>query len=287
MKRGLASLVIALSLVIGIPVAGDATTVTRYLGEAIRRLPVASENRSGYDRSKFNLWITWPNGCDTREQVLKNESLVPETRGGGCSATRGEWFSYYDARTWRNPSEVDIDHLVPLAEAWDSGARRWSGATRERYANDLGDSRTLVAVTDNVNQSKGDQDPAEWLPTFSRCRYVAQWVAVKTRWHLKVDRAEKAALSRVASRCGNPVMKVTLATIALSGSGGGGGGEGGNCSPSYPTVCIPPPPPDLNCGDISYRNFRVVGSDPHRFDGDHDGVGCEDARVTKAREAVS
>jgi micrococcal nuclease len=54
-----------------------------------------------------------------------------------------------------------------------------------------------------------------------------------------------------------------------------GGGSGDNCHPSYPTVCIPPPPPDLDCGDISYRRFQVVGSDPHGFDGDGDGVGCE------------
>jgi uncharacterized protein DUF1524 len=59
---------------------------------------------------------------------------------------------------------VDIDHLVPLAEAWDSGARTWSSGHRRSFANDVGDSRSLVAVTDNVNQSKGDQDPAEWLP---------------------------------------------------------------------------------------------------------------------------
>jgi hypothetical protein len=57
--------------------------------------------------------------------------------------------------------------------------------------------------------------------------------------------------------------------------GGGGGGGGGSCDPSYPTVCIPSPPPDLDCGDISYTNFKVVGADPHHFDGDHDGTGCE------------
>ncbi len=57
--------------------------------------------------------------------------------------------------------------------------------------------------------------------------------------------------------------------------GGGGGGGGGNCDPSYPTVCIPPPPPDLDCGDVPYRNFKVLPPDPHHFDGDHDGIGCE------------
>jgi hypothetical protein len=62
---------------------------------------------------------------------------------------------------------------------------------------------------------------------------------------------------------------------ASSGGGGGGGGGGGDCSPSYPTVCIPPPPPDLNCSDVKYTNFKVVPPDPHGFDGDNDGVGCE------------
>lgn len=52
-------------------------------------------------------------------------------------------------------------------------------------------------------------------------------------------------------------------------------GAGARCDPSYPTVCIPPPPPDLDCADIPYRRFRVIGRDPHRFDGDHDGTGCE------------
>lgn len=57
--------------------------------------------------------------------------------------------------------------------------------------------------------------------------------------------------------------------------GGGGGGGGGNCHPSYPTVCIPPPPPDLDCAQVNASNFTVVGSDPHGFDGDGDGIGCE------------
>jgi micrococcal nuclease len=53
------------------------------------------------------------------------------------------------------------------------------------------------------------------------------------------------------------------------------GGGGGNCDPSYPGTCIPAYPPDLDCGEISDRNFDVIGSDPHGFDGDNDGIGCE------------
>jgi hypothetical protein len=128
---------------------------------AARRLPVAPERRDGYDRDLFRLWVDADGDCqDTRDEVLAAESRV---RVRGCDITHGRWLSYYDGVTWSDSGDVDIDHLVPLAEAWDSGARRWSPGTRERYANDLGDRRSLVAVTDNVNQSKSDQDLAEWL----------------------------------------------------------------------------------------------------------------------------
>ncbi len=103
--------------------------------------------------------------------------------------------------------------MVPLAEAWDSGAGRWNHDTRRRYANDLGDHRTLVAVTDNANQSKGDQDVAEWLPDFNVCRYTTQWVAVKLRWSLAVDDTERDVLTDLAAGCRNIRITVTKAPI--------------------------------------------------------------------------
>lgn len=151
--------------------------------------------------------------------------LAQESRESvsGCDITRGSWFSYYDGRTWRASSDADIDHLVPLAEAWASGARRWNPNTRERYANDLGDRRALVAVTDNVNQSKGDQDIAEWQPDRSvRCRYLREWTVVKTRWSLTVNRTEKRYMRRLADRCPNKVLHVDTARIGLGHPGDGG-----------------------------------------------------------------
>jgi hypothetical protein len=125
--------------------------------------------------------------------------------------------SYYDNAVWVSDDDVDIDHLVALAEAWDSGGKRWAARTRDNYANDLGDGRTLLAVTDNVNQSKGDQDVAEWLPPRRsvHCRYVRTYVAVKLRWSLRVDRTEKLVLTREARSCSNPVLHVDTARIAL------------------------------------------------------------------------
>lgn len=173
-------------------------------------LPVAAENRTGYDRSLFKLWIDADsNGCDTREEVLIAESTTTPSTGSGCAVT-GTWFSYYDEQTWTAPGDVDIDHVVPLAEVWDSGGSGWTAKERQNYANDLTDDRTLVAVTDNVNQSKGDQDrgPEEegpWMPSApsATCEYVDTWVAVKSRWSLKVDSAEKSTLTSLAAGCPN------------------------------------------------------------------------------------
>ena len=119
-----------------------------------------------------------------------------------CAATSGSWYSPYDGATWTAASDVDIDHLVPLAEAWDSGASTWTTAKRQSLANDLTRPQ-LIAVTDNVNQSKGDQDPATWLPsrTAYRCTYARAWVQVKYYYDLSVDSAEKSALSSVLNGC--------------------------------------------------------------------------------------
>lgn len=100
----------------------------------------------------------------------------------------------------------------PLAEAWDSGASAWSGKRRERYANDLGDSRALVAVTARSNRQKSDQDVTEWLPDEAMvCRYVADWTAIKLRWNLTLDPVEQQTLTGLAANCPNPPVTVTTA----------------------------------------------------------------------------
>jgi hypothetical protein len=176
-----------------------AETYSAPLQTAIGSLPVASEVRTGYSRDKFKLWVDADgDGCDTRKEVLISEADDPPTLGSGCALSVGRWFSYYDRVSWTDQSRIDIDHMVPLAEAWDSGARSWTSAQRESYANDLGDSRALVGVTDSVNQAKGDQDPAEWIPTYDRCAICAS-VAVKIRWRLTVNSTEKTALQNLTS----------------------------------------------------------------------------------------
>jgi hypothetical protein len=194
------------------PAARAAESYSAPFLTAISDLPVAGEVRTGYDRTLFNHWIDADgDGCNTRNEVLIAEADDPVTVGSGCSLSGGRWFSYYDRVSWTSTSDVDIDDMVPLAEAWDSGARSWTSAQREAYANDLGDSRSLVGVTDNVNQTKGDQDPATWMPQYDACRYLREFVAVKIRWRLTVDSAEKSAIQSLASGCTNATITVTRA----------------------------------------------------------------------------
>jgi hypothetical protein len=155
----------------------------------------------GYSRTKFPHWAVVHGNCDAREVVLgrDGEQVVNDDE---CRAVEGTWRSPYDGATWRKASDIDIDHMVPLSEAWKSGADDWTTARRKSFANDL-DSSQLWAVTDNVNQAKGDKDPAVWKPPLDsfHCTYARSWISVKTRWGLSVDRAEKAALASMLDRC--------------------------------------------------------------------------------------
>jgi hypothetical protein len=168
----------------------------------LNALTVASEgSMTGYDRALFPHWITISGTCDTRETVLKRDGSGVVVNSS-CQATSGSWYSPYDGATWFAASDVDIDHVVPLAEAWRSGASSWSTSTRQAFANDLSYPQ-LIAVTDNVNQSKGDQDPSTWQPPLSsyRCTYSKMWIRSKYHWGLKLQSSEKTALQSMLNTC--------------------------------------------------------------------------------------
>ncbi|WP_405799706.1 HNH endonuclease family protein [Streptomyces sp. NBC_01506] len=180
------------------PTPISASTARTYLGQ----LTVAAEgSTSGYSRDLFPHWITQSGSCDTRETVLKRDG-TNVVQNSSCQATSGSWYSPYDGATWTAASDVDIDHMIPLAEAWTSGASSWSTAQRQTFANDLSQPQ-LIAVTDNVNQSKSDRDPAEWMPPSAsyHCMYARMWVDVKHHYNLRVDSAEKIKLQSVLNGC--------------------------------------------------------------------------------------
>ncbi|WP_329182336.1 HNH endonuclease family protein (plasmid) [Streptomyces decoyicus] len=184
------------------------------LVDAIDRLKVARESRAGYERDKFRLWTDADHdGCDTRKEVLLAEAVKKPRQGKSCKLTGGSWRSYYDDKTVADARKLDIDHVVPLAEAWDSGASKWTAQRREQYANDLGAERSLVAVSLGPNRTKGDKDPAEWMPPAkdATCIYATDWIAAKLRWKLTADGAEVKALRAVAAGCGDATVLFTSA----------------------------------------------------------------------------
>ena len=156
---------------------------------------------SGYSRDRFRHWDSQGDGCDTRDLVLQRGGQGVVTTAD-CKITSGTWFSVYDGTTLTDPQDIDIDHMVPLANAWRTGAASWTDEQREKFANDL-DRPQLIAVTSTSNRSKGDQDPSEWKPPRRDywCIYAQSWITVKAYWKLNVTAAEKTALVEMLGSC--------------------------------------------------------------------------------------
>jgi len=172
--------------------------------ELIGGLTIQPEVAGGYDRDLFRHWIDADgDGCDTRREVLIAESTTRVSVGSGCSLDGGTWVSAFDGVSTTDASKFDVDHFVPLAEAWRSGAHSWDSTTRQNFANDLGYEMSLIAVSASSNRSKSDRDPSKWMPPSSsfKCEYVYSWIQVKTRWKLTVDSAEANALRSNWSGC--------------------------------------------------------------------------------------
>ena len=167
-------------------------------------LRIEPEYVGGYNRDLFADWYDADrNGCNTRKEVLIAESLDPVQIGSSCSIIGGRWFSIYDNVETTDSSKFDIDHMVPLSEAWDSGAWNWNADQRKHFANDLDQPFFLIAVTASSNRSKSDRDPAEWMPPNGgyHCEYVRIWIEIKRAWDLSVDQAEHDYLARKLASC--------------------------------------------------------------------------------------
>lgn len=237
------------------------------------------ESHTGYVREYFSLWSDANgNGCNTRAEVLLAQTLAAITRHGSCTIDSGSWVSLYDGVTFSVAGDLDIDHVVPLSEAWKSGAWQWDAATREQFANDLGYSGALLAVSASSNRSKGDKDPARWMPVAgAACDYVQRWIGVKFRWSLTVDSAERAVLSTTLVGCAVVSQPVpTKATVTISANpapaapvtGGNGSGDG-ITDPDFGTCKVAKANgrgPYINGVDPEYSFYR---------DGDSDGMVCE------------
>ncbi|ESZ92722.1 secreted protein [Sclerotinia borealis F-4128] len=158
-------------------------------------------SQDGYARNLFPTWSTISGTCNTRETVLKRDGTNVVVNSA-CASTSGSWISPYDGATWTAASDLDIDHMVPLSNAWKAGASAWTTEQRRAFANDLVNPQ-LLAVTDNVNESKGDRGPEAWKPPLASywCTYAKMWIKVKSVYDLTVTTEEKAALTTMIATC--------------------------------------------------------------------------------------
>ncbi|MFJ5548717.1 HNH endonuclease family protein [Streptomyces sp. NPDC093225] len=165
-------------------------------------LTVAEQHgMKGYSRARFKHWISQGESCDTRETVLERDGTGVK-RDTECKATSGTWVSVYDNKTVTDAGKLDIDHMVPLANAWRSGADTWDDARRSAFANDLVRPQ-LLAVSAATNRAKGDQGPDEWQPPAATywCTYATAWTNVKSHYGLTVTAAEKDKLTAMLKTC--------------------------------------------------------------------------------------
>ena len=161
----------------------------------------ANGSMAGYSRERFPHWIGQGGGCDTRDVVLKRDGQGVKATAD-CKITGGTWLSAYDGKSYTDPQQLDVDHMVPLAAAWRSGASKWTDEKRSQFANDLTRPQ-LLAVSASSNRSKGDQDPSQWKPPNHDywCTYAQRWIAVKSYWQLTVTQAEVTALGDMLGTC--------------------------------------------------------------------------------------
>jgi hypothetical protein len=211
----LAALAVALSGLLAAPqvAAGPAADAMAQLDsiEVKGRAP-----KTGYERSLFgDAWTDdvtvadGRNGCDTRNDILRRDlvDVVFKPGSNGCAVLSGTLNDPYTGTSFafqRGPgssAEVQIDHMVSLSDAWQTGAQQWDEFTRRNFAND---PRNLQATLGWVNQQKGDGDAATWLPPNNayRCTFVSRIVDVKADYRLWVTPAERDAIARVLAGCG-------------------------------------------------------------------------------------
>lgn len=190
--------------------AGAGTIDPAAVAAQLEQIPVAEETDADYDREADygEGWDTLPNGCDVRNTVLARDMAETELDTDGCTVLAGTLHDAYSGATidftrGSAPGESDavqLDHLIPLSEAHDSGAAEWPQQQREAFAQDM---TNLIAVDGPTNNAKGAKDAGQWLPPNDAylCSYIAGQVQVKAEYGLSMDAAEAQRITEILDHC--------------------------------------------------------------------------------------
>jgi hypothetical protein len=181
----------------------------------VREIP---EGLPKYDRDDWKHWTDEDKDCqNTRHEVLIQESLYQVTfkTEKQCQVSTGEWLDPYTATIVRDATKLDVDHMVPLKNAHDSGAWGWDKNKKAAFANEMDHDPHLIAVTASANRSKGAAGPEKWKPVDKSywCEYAISWVEIKVRWDLSATNAEWKALQDMIGTCDNPPSVTTAAVM--------------------------------------------------------------------------
>ena len=260
------------------------TTLTDMTAIALlATIPVKGKSaKTGYDRTGDfgTAWLDVDrNGCDTRNDILARD-LTSITKSGVCKVLSGKLAEPYTGkaisflRGQTTSALVQIDHMVALSNAWQTGAQKLTQGQRISLAND---PMNLLAVDGSANAQKGDGDAATWLPAVKtfRCTYIAHQVSVKATYGLWVTAAEHDAMLRVLSTC--PSQRAVTSAFAPA--------PAPVVAPKPAPVVVPVPVAPAPA--VYYQNcdaVRAAGKDPilrgqpgysSKLDRDGDGIGCE------------
>ena len=237
--------------------------------DLLTAIPLELETQDGYDRDLFEVWSDLDgDGCDTRGEVLMRDAVETFASGSGCDVGTGLWYSVYDGVWLDDARQLEVDHVVALKEAWDSGAKDWDRARRVAFGNDLTSPLSLIAVSSSSNQAKGNADPSNWLPPNKEdlCRYIAAVVVIKARWELSMDESEHGRIRNLLeSQCEG-------ATVA----------DAGVVYPAQPSTTTTVPAPTTTVGESADVFIADI-----RYDGPGDDVEFGDSEYVLLRNIGS
>ena len=228
-----------------------------------------------YDRRQWKHWADRDGDCqDTRQEVLIEESLVDVVFEAEkqCKVEAGRWYGAFTGTFVEDTGDLDVDHMVPLKNAHDSGGWKWDPSRKAEYANYLDDPGHLIAVTRGANRSKGSKGPDEWRPPEEAywCEYATNWTEIKSRWGLQMTREESWAVLQMLDSCNAPVRIVELkGATEPAGEPAQQSSVYGSCDEAQAA------------GEVRVRGARGEGRGfsaetvPSARDGDGDGVVCE------------